>query len=76
MQMFVYSYEEREWLKNSLAVTVKTYLSKAEIQLFLNSYSFYFYTARNTKDLMQSTERIVFSHVILKAQLHFAFMQP
>lgn len=49
MKVFVYSYKEREWLKNSLAVAVKTYVSKAEIQLFLNSYSFYFYMPEISK---------------------------
>lgn len=57
-------------------MAVKTYVSKTEIQPFLSSNIFYFYTARNTKDLMQPIERITLSHVILKAQLNFAFMQP
>lgn len=35
-------------------MAVKTYVSKAEIQLFLNSFSFYIYMAKNIKDLMQS----------------------
>lgn len=52
MKVFVYSYKETQWLKYSLAMAVKTYVTKAEVQLFLNLYSFYFYAARNTKNLM------------------------
>lgn len=45
---------EQKWLRKTLAMAVKTYASKAEIQLFANSFSFYFYMAKNIKDLMQS----------------------
>lgn len=63
--------------KKTLPMAVKKDESKAEIQLFLNSFNFYFYMAKNIKMQRSNaiTQSIIFSYVILKAHLAFA-MDP